>query len=121
VKGCALIGAEKAANASGYATNHTAHDSADRAANGVTFRRAAFHPAGNSLCRGRDGRSEQTPSPPSGRPQLRAAILRSASVRSIMVMRVSFVAFDRRLNLEFHGSRIELEGVTWTSKSSSLT
>ena len=30
-------------------------------------------------------------------------------------------AFDRRLNLEFHGSRIELEGVTWTSKSSSLT
>jgi hypothetical protein len=60
VKGCALIGAEKAANASGYATNHTAHDSADRAANGVTFRRAAFHPAGNSLCRGRDGRSEQT-------------------------------------------------------------
>ncbi len=30
-------------------------------------------------------------------------------------------AFDRRPNLEFHGSRIELEGVTWTSKSSSLT
>ena len=30
-------------------------------------------------------------------------------------------AFDCRPNLEFHGSRIELEGVTWTSKSSSLT
>jgi hypothetical protein len=30
-------------------------------------------------------------------------------------------AFDCRLNLEFHGSRIELEGATWTSKSKSLT
>jgi hypothetical protein len=55
-----VTGAEKAVDASGYATNQTAHDPADRAANGVTFRRTAFHPAGNSLCLGRDGRSEQS-------------------------------------------------------------
>jgi len=31
-------------------------DSADRSADGATFRRPALHPAGNSLCLGRDGR-----------------------------------------------------------------
>jgi hypothetical protein len=55
----ALIGTRKAADL-GYATNHTAHDSADRAADGANFRRTAFHLAGNSLCLGCGGRSEQT-------------------------------------------------------------
>jgi hypothetical protein len=46
VKGWELIGAEEATDASGYATNRTSHDPADRAANGVTFRRARSIPPG---------------------------------------------------------------------------